>query len=68
MLRWQRGFHLYQSAHLNCYDVTLCPKGGEHEASGIHRGVGGRGGYAVRVERAGAGKTPPRRIFDAPDS
>src|SRR6476646_8039828 len=42
--------------------------GGEHEASGIHHGAGGRGGYAVRVERAGAGKTPPRRVFDAPDS
>ena len=56
-------FSLYQSAHLNGYNATLPPRG-EHEASGIHRGAGGRG--AVRVERAGAGKTPPRRVFDAP--
>ena len=36
-------FSLYQSAHLNGYNATLRPRG-EHEASGIHRGAGGRGG------------------------
>src|SRR5215510_8219348 len=45
----------------NRYDATLCPGANMKRREFVV--VGERGGYAVRVEHAGAGKTPQRRIL-----